>query len=115
VNRSGTRRYRCTPENNPLRRTQPARMGVHRGLAVFFNPFCPLSTAKVLTLKATVFLPSICRRSVPRKPQPPEPWELAYVGDNNLLRYCKTISFFIAVLFNTSAFASELPYRPKAF
>jgi len=32
---------------------------------------------------------------VPRKPQPLEPWELAYVGDNILLRYCKTISFFI--------------------
>jgi len=31
-------------------------MGVHRGLAVFFNPFCPLSTAKVLSLKATVLL-----------------------------------------------------------
>ena len=31
-------------------------MGSRRGLAVVFNPFCPLSTAKVLALKATVLL-----------------------------------------------------------
>jgi hypothetical protein len=31
-------------------------MGSRRGLAVLFNPFCPLNTAKVLALKATVLL-----------------------------------------------------------
>lgn len=35
---------------------QFASMGARHGLAVLLNPFCPLSTAKVLALKATVVL-----------------------------------------------------------
>jgi hypothetical protein len=31
-------------------------MGSRHGLAVLLNPFCPFSTANVLTLKATVLL-----------------------------------------------------------
>jgi hypothetical protein len=31
-------------------------MGLPHGLAVLLNPFCPFSTAKVLSLKATVLL-----------------------------------------------------------
>lgn len=40
----------------PLRRVQPASMGALHGLPVLLNPFCPVSTAKVLALKATVLL-----------------------------------------------------------
>jgi len=35
---------------------KPARVESSHGSAVLLNPFCPFSTAKVLTLKATVLL-----------------------------------------------------------